>query len=125
MPSKLDRYTSSYLLSGYGFNDFKLKNHVASHLLDDSNDDPNVRVVAAIDGYDQGLILEASGAHGLEKDDSLVLVNQKQGAHGLVGENVRASAQGAHGVVASSIPLQHQATGDHHLGGAAARGGGG
>ncbi|PON62776.1 hypothetical protein TorRG33x02_277920 [Trema orientale] len=106
MPSKLDRYTSSYLLSGYGFNDFKLKNHGDSHLLEDSDDDslhPNARVVAAIDAhqpgsqliddrsYDQGLILEARGAHGLEKDDARVMVNQKQGAHGLVGENARAS----------------------------------
>ncbi|PON34217.1 hypothetical protein TorRG33x02_353720, partial [Trema orientale] len=50
------------------------------------------------------------------------MLNQKHGAHGLVGENARASAQGALGMAErTSTSLQHQAPGDHHLGGAAAR----
>ncbi|PON37072.1 hypothetical protein TorRG33x02_348120 [Trema orientale] len=144
MSSKLDRYTTPYLLSGYGFNDFKLKSHANS--LVDSDDvalNPNTRV-AAIDGQqqsvhvralledsqlknnkssDQDLAYDARGAHGLE----LFSNNQIQGAHGMVGEEVRVlitQEQGAHGLVKEatrvSDSMNDQMLGDHELRGAAA-----
>ncbi|PON34433.1 hypothetical protein TorRG33x02_353330 [Trema orientale] len=71
---------------------------------------------------DQSLLLQARGAHGLEREDARVLVTHTQGAHGLVGEDARVLSnptKGAHGLARISI------SGDHHLGGAAARVSGG
>ncbi|PON62524.1 hypothetical protein TorRG33x02_278980, partial [Trema orientale] len=118
MSPKLDRYTTSYLLSGYAFNAFKLRNHVDSRSQEDSDDNslcPKEGPVTAID--EQQLLshvvvrMEESrlmddkshyhssdydiiGAHGL----GLNATNQKQGAHGLVREEARVSSFKDHGV---------------------------
>ncbi|PON62529.1 hypothetical protein TorRG33x02_279030 [Trema orientale] len=93
MSPKLDRYMTSYLLSGYAFNDFELKSNVNHGLFDDSDVDslnPSIELVAAVDGLQQS--------------------NDLQGAHGLVEEPTRVAN-----------PFPRSAVGDIGMGGAAAR----
>ncbi|PON81273.1 hypothetical protein TorRG33x02_229050, partial [Trema orientale] len=102
MASKLDRYTTSYLLSGYALNDFKLKSNVDSHFianLEEESLSPNPRLVSDMDGLqspshlassrqegigahglDRKLMGQLHGAHGMEKEAAMVLDNQDQGA---------------------------------------------
>ncbi|PON38969.1 Zinc knuckle CX2CX4HX4C, partial [Trema orientale] len=99
MSSKLDRYSTSYLLSGYAFNDFKLRNHVDSRSQEDSDDKSlcsNEEPTTAIDEQQQPsqdgsrLLVDGSHAHGSGYDII--------GAHGLGREEVRVSSFEEHGV---------------------------
>ena len=113
MSSKLDRYSTSYLLSGYAFNDFKLRNHVDSRSQEDSDDKSlcsNEEPTTAIDEQQQPsqdgsrLLVDGShahgsgydiiGAHGLGGNVTI----QQQGAHGLGREEARVSSFEEHGV---------------------------
>ncbi|PON49658.1 hypothetical protein TorRG33x02_316700, partial [Trema orientale] len=118
MSHKLDRYTTSYLLSGYGLNDFKLRNHVDSRSQADSDDNllcPNEQTATALDAHQlpshdvvgmegsrlrvdtshtHGSGYDVIGAHGLDGN----VIIQQQGAHGLVREEPRVSACEEHGL---------------------------
>ncbi|PON43513.1 hypothetical protein TorRG33x02_333610 [Trema orientale] len=96
MAPTLDRYTTSYLLSGYAFNDFKIKPHVVSHYTSDSDNDSlslNPRV-SGVAGQSSPILFDDTrmGAHGMEN----------LGAHGMEQEVARvpqevAAVSAAHG----------------------------
>ncbi|PON31697.1 Zinc knuckle CX2CX4HX4C [Parasponia andersonii] len=143
MSHKLDRYTTSYLLSGYAFNDFKLKSNVNHGLVDDSDMDslnPNMELVAAIDGQQQSDNLQ--GAHGLVEESTRVGDLGTGGAAArfdtaghsprdlfLEGRSIYgAERQGAHGLVEEPTRVAKPLTGsasarfdDLGIGGAVAR----
>ncbi|PON82607.1 Zinc knuckle CX2CX4HX4C [Trema orientale] len=114
MSTKLDRYTSAYLLSGYGINEFKLRTHADSALIDDSEDDGEQPSQMKIDSNrDMSQLKDDNnrvGTHGLD----VSLVDQSNGAHGLVGAIARVS-DGAHGLVSDGISDARVSDGPHGL----------
>ncbi|PON37488.1 hypothetical protein TorRG33x02_347310, partial [Trema orientale] len=103
MSHKLDRYTTSYLLSGYALNDLKLRNHVDSRPQEDLDDNSlcsNEGSAAAIDEQ------QLPSHDTVRSGGSRLLVDETHthnsgydviGAHGL-GENMTIQQRGAHGL---------------------------
>ncbi|PON51623.1 hypothetical protein TorRG33x02_310870 [Trema orientale] len=136
MPESLDRFTTAYLLSAYGFNDFRSKSPINSDLDDSFPMEDHGRMLDAA-GRDEVKENRGPGVPGVSRvgaamvdatvdnsvvgaEDASILAGSKassgahrlvgSGAHGLVmSRDSHAQTQGAHGLVLDDIVFPHVA----------------